>query len=66
MAQKAKVKVTVKTGRKGDAGTLVARIPVTVTKNAQPRGELVYKTKAQIGVHIKAKSNGATRQRNRF
>lgn len=53
MAQKAKVKVTVKTGRKGDAGTLVARIPVTVAKTERPSGQLIYRTKAQMTAHIK-------------
>lgn len=53
MAQKAKVKVTVKTGRKGDAGTLVARIPVTVAKTDGPKGELLYRTKARMTAHIK-------------
>lgn len=60
---KTKVKVTVKTGRKGDAGTLVARIPVTVVKNAQPKGQLMYRTKAQLNVHIYR--NGQPRARSR-
>lgn len=65
MARKAKVKVTVKTGRKGDAGTLVARIPVTVAKTEKPSGQLIYRTKAQIGVHIMTTNNGTARQRSR-
>jgi hypothetical protein len=60
---KTKVKVTVKTGRKGDAGTLVARIPVTVVRNAQPRGELLYRTRAQLNVHLY--KNGQPRARSR-
>jgi hypothetical protein len=48
---KAKVKVTVKTGRKGDAGTLVAKIPVSVVKTKQPQGQLIYRTKAQLNLH---------------
>ena len=57
---KTKVKVTVKTGRKGDAGTLVARIPVTVTKNATPRGEKLFQTKAVIVTHIRSASRPTT------
>lgn len=61
MAQKAKVKVTVKTGRKGDAGTLVARVPVTVTKNAKPTGKPIYQTKAQLHARIYTTRNGQPR-----
>lgn len=49
---KTKVKVVVKTGRKGDAGTLIARVPVAVVKNAKPQGKPLYQTKAQLNLHI--------------
>lgn len=52
MASKTKVKVTVKTGRKGDAGTPVARVPVAVTRNAKPTGKPIYQTKAQLTAHL--------------
>ena len=64
MAQKAMVKVTVKTGRKGDAGTLVARIPVTVAKTERPKGKFIYQTRAQLNVHLYNK-NGQPRARSR-
>lgn len=51
---KTKVKVVVKTGRKGDAGTLVARVPVAVVKNAKPQGKPIYQTKAQMNIHIRS------------
>ena len=60
---KTKVKVTVKTGRKGDAGTLIARVPVAVVRNAKPRGKPFYQTRAQIDVHIL--KNGQPRARSR-
>ena len=59
---KAKVKVVVKTGRNGDAGTLVARVPVAVVKNAKPQGKPIYKTKAQIHARIYTNSSGKPRR----
>ena len=59
---KTKVKVVVKTGRKGDAGTLVARVPVAVVKNAKPQGKPFYQTKAQIHARIYTNSSGRPRR----
>lgn len=59
---KTKVKVTVKTGRKGDAGTLVARIPVAVVRNEKPKGKPIYQTKAQIHTRIYTNSSGRPRR----
>lgn len=60
---KTRVKIKVQTGRKGDAGTLVARVPIAVVRNAKPRGKLLYQTRAQIDVHIL--KNGQPRARSR-
>lgn len=59
---KTKVKVVVKTGRKGDAGTLIARVPVAVVKNAKPQGKPFYQTKAQIHARIYTNKNGQPRR----
>lgn len=60
---KAKIKVSVKTGRKGGAGTLIARVPVAVVKTDRPVGERMYQTRAQLNVHILR--NGQPRARSR-
>lgn len=60
---KTKVKIKVQTGRKGDAGTLIARVPVAIVRNAKPRGELLYMTRAQLNVHLY--KNGQPRARSR-
>lgn len=48
---KARVKVTVKTGRKGGAGTLIARVPVAVKRTDQPEGKRLFETQAQLNIH---------------
>lgn len=50
---KAKIKVSVKTGRKGGAGTLIARVPVAVVKTDRPVGEMLYQTKAEVITHVR-------------
>ena len=49
---KTKVKIKVQTGRKGDAGTLVARVPVAVVRNAKPQGKPLFQTRAEIITHL--------------
>ena len=48
---KAKVKVTV-TPKKGSTSSLVAKMPVTITKNSHPTGKKFYQTKAQLNTHL--------------
>lgn len=49
---KTRVKIKVQTGRKGDAGTLIARVPIAVVRNAKPRGKPLFQTAAQMNLHI--------------
>lgn len=55
-----KVKVKVKTGKSG-SGTLIARVPVTVSRTAHPQGKPFYQTKAQISIRPKTTRNGQPR-----
>lgn len=48
---KAKVKVTVQSGRKG-SGKLIASMPIAIVKNTSPSGQRLYQTKAQLNAHI--------------
>lgn len=49
---RAKVKVTVKS-KKGNGGTLIARVPMRVVPNDNPNGERLYQTKAQVITHVR-------------
>jgi len=49
---KAKVKVKVKSVRKG-SGTLLASVPITVVRNDNPSGERMFQTRAQLITHIR-------------
>ena len=42
---KARIKISVKSGK---SGTLLARVPVAVVPNNNPRGGRLYQTKAEI------------------
>ena len=48
---KAKVKITVQSGKKGN-GTLLASVPVAIVKNDSPSGRRLYQTKAQLHMHL--------------
>lgn len=61
---KAKVKVTVQTGRKG-SGKLIAGMPIAIVKNASPSGQRLYQTKAQTLIKIRTTRNGQPRIRSR-
>ena len=61
---KAKVKVKVKSVSRG-SGTLLASVPVTVVRNDNPSGELMYKTKAKTLIDIRTTRNGKPRIRHR-
>ena len=49
---KARLKVSVKKGRVGGA-SLAAHIPIAVTKNANPSGQRLYETKAEVITHVR-------------
>lgn len=55
-----KVKVKVKTGKSG-TGTLIARVPVAVSRTAHPQGKPFYQTRAQITIRPKTTRNGQPR-----
>lgn len=56
---KTKLKVTVKSSKKA-TGTPIAKVPVAIKKNARPEGEPMYKTRAQLNLHIYG-ANGQSR-----
>ena len=62
---KAKVKITVKSGKKG-SGTLLAGVPLTVVKNDNPSGKMLYQTRAQVGIHVRTTRGGKPRIKSRF
>lgn len=62
---KAKVKITVQSGRKGN-GTLLASVPVAIVKNENPSGKRLYQTKAQVGIHVRTTKSGKPRIKSRF
>ena len=49
---KTRIKVKIKS-KPGRAGTLLARVPVTVAGTDKPRGERLFQTKAEIVTHIR-------------
>ena len=57
---KAGIKVSIKTGRKGGAGTLLARVPVAVVKTDRPAGERLFQTRAEIVAHLNRGSRSST------
>lgn len=61
---RAKVKVTVKPGKKG-SGTLLASVPLSVTKNDNPSGKRMFQTKAKALIDIRTTRNGKPRIRHR-
>lgn len=62
---KAKVKITVQSGKK-NAGTLLASVPVAIVKNDSPSGRRLYQTKAQVGIHVRTTKSGKPRIKSRF
>ena len=48
---KTRVKVKIKS-KPGRAGTLLARVPVTVAGTDKPKGERLFQTKAQLNLHL--------------
>ena len=61
---KAKYKVVVKP-TKQKSGTVLARMPVSVEKNANPNGKKMYQTTAQLTVRAGKKRNGEPRRKLR-
>ena len=61
---RAKVKVTVKS-KKGNGGTLIARVPMRIVPNDNPNGERLYQTKAKALIDIRTTRNGKPRIRHR-
>lgn len=57
---KAKVKVSVKQ-KTGQGGNLLARVPLSIEKNAKPSGEKMYQTKAQVTIRPKKAKGGRAR-----
>lgn len=62
---RAKLKITVKERKSGQGGKLLTRIPLTVEKNDNPSGKLMYKTKAKTLIDIRTTRNGKPRIRHR-
>lgn len=57
----AKIKVSVKTGRKGGAGTLIARVPVAVSHTDKPKQKRrLFQTQAEIVTHLNRGSRPST------
>ena len=62
---KTKVKVTVRSGKPSNGGTLLASVPVTIAKTDKPKGQFMYQTKAKVLVRIRTTANGQPRLQTR-
>lgn len=58
---RAKVKISVKSKKSAQGGTLLARVPIAIEKNDKPSGERLYQTKAQVSVRVKTTIGGKPR-----